>query len=266
MRAWLRCALGHIQTYHPTSFNTFYFLCCVPAGLEYRDFVNIVSSHSDVLDCLFSHHRLVEVVDVQGNRIGNINSRKEFYKYKGGGGLLRVLPSLRRAICSANEEFPMDVVRMLRPLLTGLDKAGDIIHGHLMEFKTKTAMQDLVLCEYNLWVCTDYDVMIRQDRAGSDIQMVEQCGRIALYVALIMLSLGRLAEAVDATVACAKFFARLFEKELEVSEIRNRKMNDKIRAKGPGLLGKALRLSGEIKLAMGACTSAGEELSELSIG
>jgi hypothetical protein len=226
VRAWLMCVLGHLYTYSPGAYVACYFLSCAPAGLEYRDFVSMVHGHEDVLDCIFTHHALVEVVDVSGNKLQSISDRKSYYKEKGGLGLLRLLPSLRRAMQqhASEDGFPPEAVRMLRPMLAGLDKAGDIIHENLLQFKTKTAMQDLLLCQSNMLAAIDYDHMIRPDRAGAEMAMVEQCGRVALYVALIMLALGRLAEAVDATVACAKFFGRVFEQELDPKEIRSRQV------------------------------------------
>jgi len=261
VRAWIRCAVGYVETSYPNAYNTLRFLAWAPAGVEYRDYVNSVNAHSAVLEILFQKYKLVEVVDASGELIEGIKTTKQFYACKGGGGLIRMRPTVAKMVLEMKEEFPDDSRRMLRLYMNTLDKQAEIIHSTLVADQTPAALQSLGVVEHTLWSCINYDALIRPGICGEDLTMIETAGRLGHSVALIMMSLNRLPEAIDATISCARFFAYLFESELTPTEIRSRKLNEAIRVKGPGQLGKVLRLSGEIKLTMAAHESAAQDLA-----
>ncbi len=95
---------------------------------------------------------------------------------------------------------------------------------------------------------------------GDDMDALECAGKLALYSAMIMMSLDRLPESLATAVNACRFFSKIFEHELEFDSIRNRKLNPVLRLKGAPSLGQALRLTGEIKMHLGATKSAKKDL------
>ena len=261
MRAWIKCAVGYIQTSHAHAYGALRLLACFPAGLEYRDFVAVISGHHEVLERLFQDYRLLELVDSDGVPLKDMVTRKDYYHHRGGGGLLRVRKCVRAVVRELGDELPPDSRRMLRQMLNSVDKQASSIHQLLTENKTLESIAVLKTLETNLWACTNFDDMFRPDVVDEELVLVEQCGHVSLYLAFIMMALGRLIEANTAAVNCARFYAALFERELSLPDIRKRQLTEGLRVRAPGHLSKALRLAGEVKLALGAHSSAADDLA-----
>jgi len=52
IKAWLRCALGCIQSMHSNAYDAIYFLSYVPAGLDFKTFFSTVTNPESVFQVL----------------------------------------------------------------------------------------------------------------------------------------------------------------------------------------------------------------------
>jgi len=266
MRAWIKVALGLIHTKHNVAFNTLFFLVFMPSGLDHTDFVQChqgADFHS-VLLVIFEQYKLVELVDVWGIPNVEITTAKLFLKEGRGKGKLRLRPSVRQVMLDPEfqEQYPDQAKGMMRFMLLSLRRQAEVINQNLTRFQTTTAMRQLVLIEENLWTAIDYSLLMRPvpDVLGKQMELVDECGKIALFMSLIMMSLGRLSEALEATIFASRFFGYIIRHELSGPQIRLRQRSDGLRLKTPGQLAQAFRVAGEVKLTLGAHVSAAEDL------
>ena len=132
MRAWIEMALGSMEKTQPNAFSTIYLLAFLPAGLDYLDFTQ--SHHGigvqNVLHVIWQQYKLVELVDVNGDEIHGVNSTKEYFKYRGGKGFVRLRPSVRQIILDLGVEFPEQSLKSLRMVLNSLQRQAEVINGY----------------------------------------------------------------------------------------------------------------------------------------
>lgn len=86
--------------------------------------------------------------------------------------------------------------------------------------------------------------------------------RLTCFSLRLFLSLFFSLQALLSAVNAARLFSRVFDLELEPETVKERKQNPVLKVRGPMALGQALRVTGEIKLQMGAVESARKDLAD----
>jgi len=254
-RAWIQILLGYMWKAIPRCYDFVRTLRMVPAGL-YRKEVDVMVHEGDfVLTTLCDRYGIVHVTDGRGNPI-----ESHWEAARQGVGFYILDSTVAFMIDVTAIPMPHSSRTMLRTYLPAIDEQVTEINEMLEKSKTRKALQVLKRRENTIWMISDYDRMSTPDMFGDDPDALDTIGKLALFGSMVMMALFRLPEALLAAVNAGRFFARLYELELSMSAIKSRRKNPLLKVQGPTALGQALRLTGEIKLQMGANISAREDL------
>ncbi|EKX48335.1 hypothetical protein GUITHDRAFT_105942 [Guillardia theta CCMP2712] len=251
--AWMKMALGHTTTHFERAYNFVRFLVFFPGGVLYRDVTALVHEAEKVLDWLINSFKFVDVLNLDGTTC----SLKEAIASK--SAVLKLRTSVAKVVNIMNEPFPKESRRYLKLMFPLLERHAEDVLQSIEHNDSATAVMMLSMIESNILSCTDAEVMLRADICGTDTEMIESIGKVSYTLAIILMSFNRLPEALDACATACFFFKTVCEYEITGPSIAQRRLDDHP-VKGPASLARGLRLSGEIKLMVGALDSAMEDL------
>jgi len=230
IRAWINLVTGYIGGARARAFGVLRLLSFLPSGLTREDLMALFVNPEDVrnvVEVIVDQFYLVEMSDKAGNRVHKYTAIQVFDQ-KIDDIVFRVRPCVHGLFAANESPLKFECARNLDNMLPRLQEAADIVHKTFVAARTSEGLAALELCEASCWCVTRPDFMLREGFIGHKHASIEACGdplpetssaavryrgacaprrcpllavpaadragpagHIALYLAMIMLSLDR---------------------------------------------------------------------------